>query len=105
MAELAELRTLNAENWSLESDIKLQSYLQGFSTRIGQKTKTLVDNVEHLSNDVGEADVRLRNTFNEFLMLGNTQFIENVSSFFYYKIIYYYYMICRWLLSFPYILV
>ena len=78
MADVGELRTLANENWSLDADIKLQGYLAAFSTRIGQKTKTLVDNVEHLSNDVGEADVRLRNTFNEFLMLGNTQFIENV---------------------------
>ena len=80
MTELSDLKVLAHENWTLEADIKLQSYLAAFSTRLGQKTKTLVDNVEHLSNDVAQADVQLRNTFNEFLMLGNTQFIENVSS-------------------------
>jgi hypothetical protein len=79
MASLADLRGCNAAHWSLESDIKLQEYLAAFSRRLGQKTKDVVDKVENLSTDVGDADVRLRNTFNEFLMLGDTQFIENVS--------------------------
>jgi len=34
--------------------------------------------VEGLDFEVSDLDVGLRNTFNEFLMLGNSQFIENV---------------------------
>lgn len=35
--------------------------------------------LQGLDFDVHDLDVGLRNTFNDFLMLGNTQFIENVS--------------------------
>lgn len=63
--------------WSLQSDIQLFDYLQSFSNNLTVKTKTLVDQVEDLSHETAEIDVRLRNTFNEFLMLADTQFIEN----------------------------
>ena len=79
---MADLSTLKAEalgQWTLASDQKLLDVLRDFSMRLRDKTKSLIDGLENLSNDVDSTDVRLRNTFNEFLMLGNTQFIENVS--------------------------
>jgi hypothetical protein len=78
MSELSSFKE-EVSTWTLASDVKFQTALAGFSLRLREKTRDLVDMVENLSNDVDHADVRLRNTFNEFLMLGNTQFIENVS--------------------------
>ena len=68
------------KTWNLASDAKLLEYLQAFSVQILEKTKSVSENVENLLFEVNESEVSLRNTFNEFLMLGNTQFIENVSS-------------------------
>ena len=59
--------------------MKLQELLSKFSANVADKTKALVDKIDDLSSDAAEADVRLRNTFCEFLMLANSQFIENVS--------------------------
>ncbi len=77
IAEMDQLK-IEADNWNLASDCKLLEYLQHFSTGLTEKTKTFVDKVEELTFDVAESEVCLRNTFNEFLMLGNSQFIENV---------------------------
>lgn len=74
MEELKE----ETKKWTLASDAKLFSYLQKLSSDMNSKTKTFVSKVEDLTFDVAESEVSLRNTFNEFLMLGNTQFIENV---------------------------
>jgi len=82
MADLSALKAEAAGQWTLASDQKLQDALLDFSMRLRDKTKNLVSSLETLSNDVDSTDVRLRNTFNEFLMLGNTQFIENVSNCF-----------------------
>lgn len=69
------------ESWNLAADIKLLDFMQNFSKDLSEKTKVLVDKVEELTCDTAETEVRLRNTFNEFLMLANSQFIENVSDF------------------------
>jgi hypothetical protein len=42
------------------------------------KTKQLEAHVDALVYDTKTVDVRLHNTFNQFLMLSNSQFIENV---------------------------
>jgi len=77
MEGLAALKP-EAGRWSLANDIKLQETLALFSQSLSEKTKSLIEKIEDLSCDASEADVRLRNTFNEFLMLANSQFIENV---------------------------
>lgn len=74
-----ELKSEAKGVWTLSSDAKLQAYLSSFSTNLAQKTKALSEKIDDLSNDTDETEVRLRNTFNEFLLLSNTQFIENVS--------------------------
>ena len=69
-----------AESWTLQSDVKLLEYIQTFSNSVKEKTESLESKLEDLTGDTNVADVRLRNTFNEFFMLANTQFIENVST-------------------------
>ncbi len=69
-----------ADAWNLASDEKLLIALQNFSENLAVRTKEFVDKVDNLGFDVAESEVSLRNTFNEFLMLGNSQFIENVRS-------------------------
>lgn len=68
-----------AKTWSLASDSKLLEYLQQFSSGVTDRTKSFANQVDELSFDVAESEVSLKNTFNDFLMLGNSQFIENVS--------------------------
>ena len=56
---------------------QLIELLRTFSTNIVTKTQALEAKVEDLVATTTETDVRLHNTLNEFLMLANTQFIEN----------------------------
>ena len=44
------------------------------------KTSDLEKQVDGLVNEAKSTDSRVHNVFNDFLMLANTQFIENVSS-------------------------
>eukprot|EP00601_Ochromonadales_sp_CCMP2298_P032619 CAMPEP_0173329036 /NCGR_PEP_ID=MMETSP1144-20121109/2495_1 /TAXON_ID=483371 /ORGANISM="non described non described, Strain CCMP2298" /LENGTH=147 /DNA_ID=CAMNT_0014273607 /DNA_START=55 /DNA_END=494 /DNA_ORIENTATION=+ len=67
----------DADRWSLASDAKLLEYLKEFSMSITTRTKACADSVDELAFSVAESEVELRNTFNDFLMLGNTQFVEN----------------------------
>jgi len=53
-------------------------YLKSFSDALVKRTKDLEQQVETLVYDQKSVDVKLHNTFNRFLMLSNTQFIENV---------------------------
>ena len=64
--------------WDLSSDAKLLEALNRFSTSICQKSKAFRDTVDNLHYNTVEAECNLRNTFNEFLTLADTQFIENV---------------------------
>eukprot|EP00743_Colponemidia_sp_Colp-15_P005413 GILK01005818.1.p1 GENE.GILK01005818.1~~GILK01005818.1.p1 ORF type:complete len:751 (+),score=153.68 GILK01005818.1:48-2255(+) len=63
--------------WNLSSDNKLFDQLEAFSARIIQRTKELEKDVNDLIFQAGSTSVRLHNTFNEFLMLSSSQFIEN----------------------------
>jgi len=64
--------------WTLGSDQKLLEALKKFSASLGDKTQALVGKVDELSTDTVEVECKLRNTFNDFLMLADSQFIENV---------------------------
>ena len=78
MEGIEELKQESAQ-WTLASDEKLLAVLRKFSVNISNKTRELVKRVDDLGSDVCVTEVRLRNTFNEFMILANTQFIENVS--------------------------
>ena len=67
-----------ANIWNLGSDKKLLDALQKFSSQIQDHTKNIVDKVENLNTATVDTHCRLRNTFNEFLLLANSQFVENV---------------------------
>lgn len=75
-----DLSSINSDlnSWTLASDQKLLELLQKFSQEIDEKASRCCREVDSLSYDVAETEVGLRNIFNEFLMLGSTQFIENV---------------------------
>ncbi len=68
-----------APTWTLASDQKLLELLQKITADFTDKSQACIQKVDQLNFDVSESSVGLRNTFNEFLMLGNSQFIENVS--------------------------
>ena len=84
MAEAGAEKAINYDDlkagtpkWSLHDDHALLKTLQTMSTNLHVQTKKLEDNVSDLVNESTSTDVRLQNTFNEFLSLANTQFIEN----------------------------
>lgn len=57
------------------------NYLNEFSNRLISKTKDLENSVQSLVFETQAMDVKVHNTFNQFLMLSNVQFIENVKFF------------------------
>ncbi|KAL4134022.1 hypothetical protein PRIC2_004336 [Phytophthora ramorum] len=68
---------LDVSNWALHSDHELHAFLKRYSADLFGRTKELEDNVPDIAADADSAHVRLKNTFNQFLMLSNNQFIEN----------------------------
>lgn len=53
-------------------------FLQDFSQRMLSKTHEIEKQLDSLICDTKATDSRLHTVFNDFLMLSNTQFIENV---------------------------
>uniref|UniRef100_A0A8C7X5A0 FAM21/CAPZIP domain-containing protein n=1 Tax=Oryzias sinensis TaxID=183150 RepID=A0A8C7X5A0_9TELE len=64
-------------NWSLAADSGLFLYLQDFSQKMLSKTHEIEKQLDSLIRDTKATDSRLHSVFNDFLMLSNTQFIEN----------------------------
>uniref|UniRef100_A0A665VQM0 WASH complex subunit 2-like n=1 Tax=Echeneis naucrates TaxID=173247 RepID=A0A665VQM0_ECHNA len=73
---LEELRQ-NSANWSLAADSGLFLLLQDFSQRMLSKTHEIEKQLDSLIRDTKATDSCLHSVFNDFLMLSNTQFIEN----------------------------
>ncbi|XP_023183495.1 WASH complex subunit 2-like isoform X2 [Xiphophorus maculatus] len=73
---LEEIRQQSA-NWSLAADSGLFLFLQDFSQRMLSKTHEIEKQLDSLIRDTKATDSRLHSVFNDFLMLSNTQFIEN----------------------------
>lgn len=65
--------------------LQLLHFLQDFSHRMLSKTHEIEKQLDGLIRDTKATDSCLHTVFNDFLMLSNTQFIENVC----------------WLFSFP----
>jgi len=76
--ELKELR-LFKESWTIDADEMLLEFLDGFSARMMDRAKHVQKIVNDLVYETKNSEVQLNNTFNELIMLSNTQFIENVS--------------------------
>lgn len=62
---------------------QLLRFLQEFSQQTISRTHEIKKQVDGLISETKATDCRLHNVFNDFLMLSNTQFIENVSMFLY----------------------
>ncbi|CAJ1067657.1 hypothetical protein EPR50_G00178570 [Xyrichtys novacula] len=73
---LEEMRQSSA-NWSLAADSGLFLFLQDFSQRMLSKTHEIEKQMDSLIRDTKATDSCLHSVFNDFLMLSNTQFIEN----------------------------
>nr|XP_032820529.1 WASH complex subunit 2A-like isoform X2 [Petromyzon marinus] len=73
---LAEMRG-GSNSWSLASDASLLLYMQEFSQQLIARTHEMEREMERLLGQARGTDCRLRNTFNDFLSLAHTQFIEN----------------------------
>ncbi|XP_039995270.1 WASH complex subunit 2A isoform X2 [Xiphias gladius] len=73
---LQEMRQSSA-NWSLAADSGLFLFLQDFSQRMLSKTHDIEKQLDSLIRDTKATDSCLHSVFNDFLMLSNTQFIEN----------------------------
>ncbi|XP_041803233.1 WASH complex subunit 2 isoform X3 [Chelmon rostratus] len=73
---LEEMRQTSA-NWSLAADSGLFLFLQDFSQRMLSKTHEIEKQLDSLICDTKATDSCLHSVFNDFLMLSNTQFIEN----------------------------
>ncbi|XP_055018428.1 WASH complex subunit 2A-like [Boleophthalmus pectinirostris] len=73
---IAEMKQ-NSANWSLAADSGLFLFLQDFSQRMLSKTHEIEKQLDSLIRDTKATDSCLHSVFNDFLMLSNTQFIEN----------------------------
>ena len=54
------------------------NYLKEFSQRIVQRTHEIEKQVDTLVHEAKGTDTRMNNVFNDFVMLSNIQFVENV---------------------------
>lgn len=73
---LDEIRK-GSQGWSLAADAGLLHFLKEFSQQTISRTHEIKKQVDGLIHETKATDCRLRNVFNDFLMLSNTQFIEN----------------------------
>ncbi|XP_024280950.1 WASH complex subunit 2C isoform X2 [Oncorhynchus tshawytscha] len=73
---LEEMRQTSAK-WSLAADSGLFLFLQDFSQRMLSKTHEIEKRLDGLIRDTKATDCCMHTVFNDFLMLSNTQFIEN----------------------------
>ncbi|XP_023564166.1 WASH complex subunit 2A [Octodon degus] len=69
----------SSQSWSLAADAGLLQFLQEFSQQTISRTHEIKKQVDGLIRETKATDCRLHNVFNDFLMLSNTQFIENVN--------------------------
>ncbi|XP_072281172.1 WASH complex subunit 2-like [Pyxicephalus adspersus] len=73
---LEEIRK-SSHCWSLGADAGLLNFLKEFSHQTISRTHEIEKQLDGLVREVKTTDCRLHNVFNDFLMLSNTQFIEN----------------------------
>ncbi|XP_048361944.1 WASH complex subunit 2-like isoform X1 [Sphaerodactylus townsendi] len=66
-----------SQAWSLAADAGLLRFLQEFSQQTISRTHEIKKQMDGLVQETKNTDCRLHNVFNGFLMLSNTQFIEN----------------------------
>ncbi|XP_075467149.1 WASH complex subunit 2C isoform X3 [Ascaphus truei] len=67
----------SSQSWSLGADAGLLNFLREFSQQTISRTHEIEKRLDGLIREAKATDCRLHNVFNDFLMLSNTQFIEN----------------------------
>ncbi|XP_006815327.1 uncharacterized protein LOC100375570, partial [Saccoglossus kowalevskii] len=67
----------SSSNWSLASDSGLLLFLQEFSQKMVCRTHEIQKQVDGVLHETKSIDSKMHNVFSDFLMLSNTQFIEN----------------------------
>ncbi|GBG72994.1 hypothetical protein CBR_g12713 [Chara braunii] len=72
---MEELRR-ECQDWNLSSDEKLLTLLKDFATRIRVRSEDARERVMSLAEEAARVDVDLRNMFNRFQSISDTQFIE-----------------------------
>ena len=75
-SNIANLKRFD-QRWTIDCDEGLLEYMKGFSGRLFTNMNTVRDSVDDLIFDTQSCEIKIRNAFNEFIMLSNTQFIEN----------------------------
>ena len=75
---LGELRD-NVREWTAACDYGLLRYMQDFSNQLVNRTRELNSQIDGLMYLTQSTDTNVFSTFNKFLMLSNTQYIENVN--------------------------
>ena len=73
---MRELRH-SVREWSAAHDYGLLTYLKAFGTDLLDRTRALQSQVDGLLYQTSALDTNVHSTFNQFLMLSNTQYIEN----------------------------
>ena len=63
---------------SRDAHAQLLELLKKFSSNFETRSRALLDSLNQLSFDATATQVTFHNTLNQFLLLSNTQFIENV---------------------------
>ena len=54
-------------------------YLKEFSHNLLSRTHEIEKQVDALNHETKNTDTRMNNVYNDFMMLANIQFVENVS--------------------------
>jgi WASH complex subunit FAM21 len=75
---ITELKN-GSKDWTLASDAGLLLFLKEFSQRLRTRTHDIEKQVDTLVMETKGTDTRMNNVTNDFLMLSNIQFVENVS--------------------------
>ncbi|ODM90023.1 WASH complex subunit FAM21 [Orchesella cincta] len=66
-----------SSSWTLACDNALLNRLKAFSEKLTENSQEISKECDKMSTDVTQLNYKLLNLTNEFLMLSNTQFVEN----------------------------
>ncbi|KAJ7533730.1 hypothetical protein O6H91_13G061300 [Diphasiastrum complanatum] len=67
----------SASRWSLHSSIQIQDWLENFAKRMTRRANHVAAQVSNLVDQTSRVEQDLHNTYNNFRLLSNIQFVEN----------------------------
>eukprot|EP00095_Tigriopus_kingsejongensis_P008711 maker-scaffold352_size199037-snap-gene-0.31 protein:Tk08711 transcript:maker-scaffold352_size199037-snap-gene-0.31-mRNA-1 annotation:"wash complex subunit fam21c-like" len=71
------LARIEAPDWSVLDDPRILAALERLGTNLENRAQRLWEKFEKLEDRVAQTDIKFDNITNQFLLLANTQFIEN----------------------------